>query len=308
MIRMITKRPLLLVICGPTATGKTDMAVSLARYFNTEVISADSRQFYREMKIGTAVPTEVQRLGVPHHFIGNLSIHDPYNVYQFEDEVLNLLSRLFSRHPVVIMAGGSGLYINAVCYGIDRMPDPDPDLRAQLKAMLDREGIASLQNMLETLDPVYFKTVDRSNPVRLIRAIEVCRAAGVPYSSLRGYQKPARPFHIVNIGINLPRTILYQRINSRVEVMMQAGLLDEVRTLFEYRNLSALNTVGYRELFEYLEGIWSIETAVEKIKTNTRRYAKRQITWFTRDKTTMWFDPTRMNEIISMVENSLEQR
>ncbi len=295
---MIIEMPRLVVVLGPTAIGKTGIAIQLARHFQTEILSADSRQFFREMKIGTAAPSTEELNAAPHHFIGHLSIHDPYNVSRFETDALKKLTTLFTRHNLVLLTGGSGLYINAVCHGIDPLPDPDPELRKQLKDMLQNSGIGALQNQLQSLDPDYFLQMDQNNPVRLIRALEVTLATGMPYSSLRTQVPKPRPFTIIKIGLYLPRPVLNERIDHRVDRMMEAGLLREAESLYPHRHLNALNSVGYKELFDYFEGKHSIETAVEKIKTNTRRYAKRQMTWFRKDPSIAWYTPDQLPEIL----------
>ena len=296
---------LLLVITGPTAAGKTAVAMALARYFLTGIVSADSRQFYREMKIGTAVPSQTELSLVPHHFIGHLSITESYNVYRYEKEVLALLNDLFEWHPVVVMAGGSGLYIDAVLYGIDVMPDPDPDLREELKQRFLAEGIIPLQEMLSELDPEYLAEVDKNNPKRLMRAIEVCKATGNKYSLLRSKTHRIRDFDVLQIGLELPRDVLYQRIDDRIERMMEEGLLEEARSLYPYRHFNALNTVGYKELFEFLDGRISLEQAVKNIKTHSRKYAKRQLTWLRRDSSIIWLRPENIPEMIALAESKI---
>jgi tRNA dimethylallyltransferase len=297
---MTINDPLLVVVAGPTAVGKTSLAISLALHFKTEIISADSRQFYRQMHIGTAAPSEAELKTVIHHFIHHLSIQDSYNVSQYETDVLSLLEKLFQQHPVVVMVGGSGLYLNAVCHGIDLLPDPDPEIRLELKEVLARSGIAALQDELEHCDPEYAARVDRSNPARLMRAIEIFRATGVPYSSLRTNKPKSRTFRTVKIGLDLPRELLYRRINSRVDAMMDAGLYEEALQLYPYRYFNALNTVGYKELFDHFEGLASLDHAVEKIKIHSRRYAKRQLTWFKKDPGFNWFQPGEFEKIISL--------
>ncbi|MDD5508833.1 MAG: tRNA (adenosine(37)-N6)-dimethylallyltransferase MiaA [Bacteroidales bacterium] len=296
---------LLLVITGPTAAGKTAVALALARHFRTGIVSADSRQFYREMKIGTAVPSQTELSLVPHHFIGHLSITESYNVYRYEKEVLALLNDLFERRPVVVLAGGSGLYINAVLYGIDVMPDPDPELREKLKQRLLTEGIVPLQEMLAELDPEYFTEVDRNNPKRLMRAIEVCKTTGNKYSQLRSKTLHKRDFDVLQIGLELPREVLYQRIDDRIDRMMEEGLLEEVRSLYPYRHFNALNTVGYKELFEFFDGRITLEQAVKDIKTHSRKYAKRQLTWLRRDPSIIWLQPERIPEMIALAESKI---
>ena len=257
----------LLVIAGPTAVGKTSVAIDVAQRFESEIISADSRQFYRELKIGTAAPDTTQLALVPHHFVGNLSLSDSYNVSQYETEVLELLNRLFQKHKLVVLTGGSGLYIRAVCDGIDMLPDAEPEIRLHLQTILKTEGLPTLRLLLQKLDPVYFQMVDVANPARIIRALEVCMSTGLPYSSFRKKNPAKRNFRIIKIGLDLPRAELHQRINARVDQMMAAGLEQEAREFYPYRHLNALNTVGYKELFDYFDGNCSQDEAVEKIKT-----------------------------------------
>lgn len=296
---------LLLVITGPTAAGKTVIALALARHYRTVIVSADSRQFYREMNIGTAAPSPTELSLVPHHFIGHLSISESYNVYRYEKEVLALLKDLFKQYAVVVLAGGSGLYIHSVLYGIDVMPDPDPDLREELKRILLTEGIVPLQEMLAALDPEYYAEVDRYNPKRLMRAIEVCKTTGKDYSMLRSKTKHNRDFNVLQIGLELPRDVLYQRIDDRIDRMMEEGLLEEVRSLYPYRHFNALNTVGYKELFEYFDGKITLEQAVKNIKTHSRKYAKRQLTWLRRDPTIIWLPPENIPEMIALAESKI---
>ena len=303
----ISHNPTLLVIAGPTASGKTGLAIALARHFNTEIISADSRQFYREIPIGTAAPTKEQLSLVPHHFVGNLSIADDYNVSQYEKEVLALLDEKFKENNLMLMTGGSGLYINAVCNGIDELPDSDPVLRDELNTIFQQKGIAALQEMLRQLDPEYYAQVDQNNPKRLLRAIEVCRQSGKKYSGLRKNKPVQRNFNIIKIGLELPREILNQHINHRADEMLKNGWLEEAKTVFPYRHLNALNTVGFKELFTYLDGKWPLEQAIEKIKTNTRRYAKRQMTWFRKDTEIHWFTPNDKKNIILFIEKIINQ-
>jgi len=297
--------PSLVIVTGPTAIGKTRISIHLARTFSTEIISCDSRQFYRELNIGVARPSKEELTSVPHHLIGFLSIQDTYNVYKFETDVLALCNELFTRYGIVIMTGGSGLYIHAIIQGIDDLPDPDPALREQLKKELEEKGIFALQQKLNLLDPEYYKEVDLSNPKRLLRAIEVTVATGIPYSSLRIKQPRKRPFRIIRIGLNTDREKLYERINKRVDEMIEEGLVEEARNLYPFRNLNALNTVGYKELFACFDGIFSLEQAIEKIKTNTRRYAKRQLTWFKKDPGINWFEPDQLIDIQKYVEEKV---
>jgi len=300
---MMQKKGTLIVITGPTASGKTDVAIELATHFHTEIISSDSRQIYKELQVGTAVPAFEQLNKIKHHFIQNQSIHDYYNAYMFEVEVLGLLEKLFQKHPVVIMAGGSGMYIDAVCNGIDDLPTIDSQLRKDLMEKYQNEGIEYLRKQLKILDPVYYSNADLKNHKRMLKAIEVCLMTGRPYSSLLTGQKKERPFNIIKVGLNTDREILYDRINKRVDEMMNNGLLDEARSLVSCRHLNSLNTVGYKELFEHFENKISLEEAVELIKRNTRRYAKRQLTWFQRDKEIKWFEPFQIDEILSYVDS-----
>lgn len=289
----------LVVIAGPTAVGKTNAAFHLAKAWNSEIISADSRQFYKEMSVGTAKPDPELLKEIKHHFIGHLSIHDYFNVAKFESEVLVLLSRLFEKHDVVFLTGGSGLYIDAVCLGIDEFPDPEPELRNYLKGIYQDEGVERLQSMLKESDPEYFAMVDIQNPNRLLRALEVCFTTGKKYSEQRMNSSKKRDFNIINIGLNLPRPILFDRIEQRVDQMIDNGLVDEVKGLLPFRHLNALNTVGYKEIFDYLDNTVSLDKAIFNIKTNTRRYAKRQLTWFNRRGDYAWFEPLDLNEITS---------
>ncbi|MBD5391971.1 tRNA (adenosine(37)-N6)-dimethylallyltransferase MiaA [bacterium] len=281
-------KKILKVIEGPTASGKTALAIEWALQAGTEIVSADSRQFYQELNIGVARPSAQELAAVPHHFIACKSIFGYYSVSHYEQEALALLNQLFERHDTVIMAGGSGLYVNAVCHGIDELPDPSPQLRQQLKEQEAQEGIASLQARLKELDPVFYEQIDLQNPVRLRRALEVCLTTGKPYSSLRTNLKKPRPFAIERYVLNRPKEELHERISKRTDIMMQSGLLEEAKALYPQRDLNALQTVGYRELFDYFDGKISLEQAVTDIKTNTRRYAKRQLTWLRKQEGLIW--------------------
>jgi len=287
----------LVVIAGPTAVGKTDIAIELAKEWKSEIISADSRQFYSEMSIGTAKPSIDQLSEIKHHFIGQLSIHDYYNVSLFENDVLDRLNILFSEHNIVFMVGGSGLYIDAVCRGIDDFPDPEPELRNYLKGIFQDEGISKLQEKLLELDPEYYNEVDIQNPNRLLRALEVCYTTGEKFSVQRLNSSKKRDFEIIKIGLNIPRPELFNRIGLRVDSMIENGLVKEVENLLQYRHLNALNTVGYKEIFDFLDGNVPLQQAIENIKTNTRRYAKRQLTWFNRTNEYNWFNPASTKEI-----------
>ncbi len=281
----------LICIVGPTAVGKTAFSIRLAKRFDTVILSADSRQFFKEMNIGTSKPTGLELQAAPHFFIGNISVHENYNAGRFEADALQKLSEIFSENNAAILCGGSGLYINAVCHGFDSLPEADDNLRTQLKNLAEEKGVVALQDLLREKDPDYYATVDLNNPQRLVRALEVCLATGKSYSSFRNKQKVQRPFRIIKIGLNLPRELLYEKINQRVDAMMQQGLLEEAKTLYPHRHLNALQTVGYEELFQHFEGKFSLEQAVSLIKQNTRRYSKRQLTWFRKDKEIQWFQP-----------------
>jgi tRNA dimethylallyltransferase len=297
----------LIVIAGPTAIGKTALGVHLAKQFKTDVISADSRQFFHEMSIGTAKPTADEMQGVVHHFIDSHSITEPYNVGKFETEAIALLERLFKEKDIVIMVGGSGLYIDAVCKGFDELPEADEPVRNRINTMLANEGIESLQKLLKELDPVYYNQVDLSNPQRLSRALEVCLTSGKPYSSLREGKVKKRNFEIIKIGLNTTREVLYERINKRVDQMMENGLLNEVQKLIPFKNANALQTVGYKELFDQLEGKTELKTAIELIKQNTRKFAKRQLTWFRRDPEIKWFEPDEVEKIEEYINENLNK-
>ena len=294
---MIPPKKYLVVVAGPTAVGKTDVGIQLAKEFNSEILSADSRQFYNELSIGTAKPDLQQLRAVKHHFVGQLSIHDYFNVSRFEYEALKLLKVVFEKHNLVFLVGGSGLYIDAVCNGIDDFPDPEPELRNYLKGIYQDEGLQKLQEMLLQFDPEYYASVDVLNPNRLLRALEVCHTTGKKFSEQRLNNTKKRDFQIIRIGLNLPRVQLFANIAFRVDQMLQKGLVDEVTGLLPYRHLNALNTVGYKEIFEFLDSKITLNQAVENIKTNTRRYAKRQLTWFNRSKEYTWFEPSQINEI-----------
>lgn len=273
----------LLVIAGPTAVGKTEYAISLAEQLNTPILSADSRQFFRDMRIGTAFPSDEELARAKHYFVGTLGLQDYYNAYMFEQDVLKLLEQLFQTHPVVIMAGGSPQYIDAVCNGIDEIPDPDPTTRQYVNRLYTDNGIEALRAQLQLLDPEFFDIVNHNDHKRMIRAIEVSLQTGKPYSQFRKNGHRERDFHIEKFYLNRPREVLFDRINRRVDQMMEQGLLEEARTLYPHRELNALNTVGYKELFSYFDGKTSLQQAITDIKTHTRRYAKRQLTWFKRD-------------------------
>ncbi len=294
----------LIVIVGPTAIGKTELAIDLAKFYQTEIISADSRQFFSEMNIGTAKPSKEELATAKHHFINSHSINTLFSTGDFELEALKLMDELFQSHDVLIMVGGSGLYIDSVCKGLDKLPDIDLNIREQLNQQFATEGITPIQKQLQEADPEYFAKVDQSNPQRMIRGLEVFLSTGEKLSSFLTANKKSRPFNILKIGLNADRALVYERINKRVDVMMDAGLLDEVKALMPYRHLNALNTVGYSELFDYLDGKTDLSSAVAMIKQNTRRFAKRQLTWFRRDESTAWFEPGETERIIDFLKIS----
>lgn len=290
---------ILIVVTGPTAVGKTALTIELARHYGIPVINADSRQIFRELRIGTASPTEEQLRQARHYFVGTKSISDYYNASMYEQEVMELLK--VSTTPINLLSGGSMMYIDAVCNGIDDIPTIRDDIRQEMKRRYETEGLDALCDDLQRLDPEHYKIVDRQNYRRVIHALEICYQTGRTYTSYRTQQKKPRPFRIVKIGLNREREQLYQRINARVDEMMAEGLLDEVKTLLPYRQLNALNTVGYKEMFDYLDGRWPLEEAVERIKGNTRRYARKQLTWYKRDPEIRWFNPEEQQEIMAYI-------
>lgn len=293
----------LITVIGATAIGKTALSIQLAQYFNTEIISCDSRQFFREMSIGTAVPSAEELAAVSHHFIQNKSIFDNYSVGQFEKDALKKLDELFSKNNIVVMVGGSGLYTNAVLEGFDDFPEVDPEIRKKLNKQIENGGLEILQNQLKDLDPESYQTIEIENPHRLIRALEICIGTGKPYSSFKNKDKTKRNFIPVKIGLTADREIMYNRINQRVDLMLQEGLLEEAKKLYPHKQLNALKTVGYRELFDYFEGKSTLEFAIEEIKKNTRRFAKRQVTWNKKDESIHWFDfKTAPSEIIKKID------
>jgi tRNA dimethylallyltransferase len=291
----------LIVIAGPTAVGKTAIAIQVAQHYNTVVLSADSRQFYREMSIGTAKPNAEELAAVKHYFIDSHSIQENFSVGDFEKQALALLDELFKEHDVIVMAGGSGLYVKAVCEGFDNLPVAEPGVRHKLNQDFTELGIRHLQERVKEVDPDYYEQVDIHNPQRLIRALEVFETTGKPISYYRKSTVNERPFNILKIGLNLPRDILYQQINDRVDKMVDLGLLDEVRSLIPQRNLNALNTVGYSELFDHFDGKINLESALELIKQNTRHFAKRQLTWFRKDKDIHWLEADNEDVVLDIV-------
>ncbi|UJP67135.1 tRNA (adenosine(37)-N6)-dimethylallyltransferase MiaA [Mongoliitalea daihaiensis] len=297
--------PTVVVLAGPTAVGKTELAIKLANEFNTEIISADSRQFFKEMNIGTAKPSAQELSLARHHLIDSHSIFDSYDVKQFEKDVLLLLEQLFIKYPVVILTGGSGLYIDAVCKGFDEIPDISSSVRADIIDSYEKYGITWLQTEVKQLDPNYFEVVDQKNPQRLMRALEVCRATGQAYSSFRNKKSVERTFKIIKIALERDREELYSRIDHRMDRMLEQGLLEEAQQLYPYKELNALQTVGYTEIFGFLDGEYDLEEATRLLKRNSRRYAKRQLTWFRRDEAYQWFNPSQEQEIIRWVRHQL---
>lgn len=295
----------LIVVVGPTAIGKTSLAIELAKHYLTEIISADSRQFFREMSIGTAKPSDEELAAAPHHFINSHSITQLFSTGDFEVQALALMEKLFTKHDVLIMVGGSGLYINAICNGLDEMPEIDLKIREQLNQQFASEGIEPIKEQLAELDPAYFAKVDQSNPQRMIRGLEVVLSTGQKLSSFLTSNKKVRPFNIIKIGLNTDREKLYNQINHRVDLMMENGLEEEVKSLESFKELNALKTVGYSEIFDYLDGNTDLITAIDKIKQNTRRFAKRQLTWFRKDTETTWFEPRHNEDVIDFVGKSL---
>ena len=300
----------LIVITGPTAVGKTQLCLDIARHFDIPIINADSRQIYKELSIGTAKPSAEEQQTVKHYFVGTLSLQDYYSASLFESQVMDLLDTLFKTSDYALMAGGSMMYIDAVCDGIDDIPTIDDDTRATMKQRLAEEGLPKLCEELQRLDPEYYEIVDRQNPKRVVHALEICTMTGRTYTSFRmkekrslesGACRSVRPFKIVKIGLNREREELYNRINARVDEMMQKGLLKEAEALYPMRELNALNTVGYKEIFEYINGRWSLDEAIERIKGNTRRYARKQLTWYKKDPQISWFHPDQKKEIIDYI-------
>lgn len=301
----MAKNKTLIVIAGPTAIGKTALAITLAQHFITEIISADSRQFFKEMSIGTAKPHADELAAAKHHFIDSHSINTFFSTGDFEKQALGLLDEIFTRQDLAIMVGGSGLYLDAVTKGLDELPDTDMEIRARLNNLFETEGLEPIKAQLEAADPEYYAKVDQANTQRLIRGLEFFLSTGKKVSSFLTNSRKERAFNIIKIGLNMERPLLYERINHRVDIMLQEGLLEEVKSLIEFRALNALKTVGYAELFDYLDGTITYDVAVEKIKQNTRRFAKRQLTWFRRDTQIHWFSPDQSAEVINFVEQAI---
>lgn len=292
----------LIVITGPTAVGKTALCMQVARHYDIPIVNADSRQLYRELPIGTAAPTAEQQQAVRHYFVGTLGIDDYYSASMYEQQVMTLLPQLFAVSDYALLSGGSMMYIDAVCNGIDDIPTVDDQTRSLMKQRLADEGLEALVEELRRLDPEHYEIVDRQNPRRVVHAMEICHMTGRTYTSFRTAHKKQRPFQIVKIGLNRPREELYARINRRVDLMMEQGLEEEARRMFPHKGVNALNTVGYKELFDYFEGRWSLNEAVERIKGNTRRYARKQLTWFRRDQSMRWFHPDQSEQIKTYIE------
>ena len=299
------KNPALIVLIGPTGVGKTELSLSVAERFHTSIISSDSRQLYKDLKIGTAAPTPSQLSRVPHYFVGTLELTDYYSAAQYETEVLKKLEELFQTHPVVVMTGGSMMYVDAVCKGIDDIPTVDKETRDLMIHRYETEGLEPLCAELRLLDPEYYRIVDLKNPKRVIHALEICYMTGKTYTSFRTRTQKERPFHIIKIGLTRDREELYQRINQRVDEMIKDGLLEEARRVYPYKHLNSLNTVGYKEIFKYLDGEWELPFAIEKIKQNSRIYSRKQMTWFKRDTEITWFHPDQKEEIMQFLDSRI---
>ncbi len=295
----------LVVVVGPTGSGKTSLSIDLAQHFAAPIISTDSRQFYRGLPIGTAQPTAEELAAAEHHLIACRQINDEFNCGAYEKQALECLEELFTKRDIVIAVGGSGLYIKALCEGLDQLPEVSDELRTELRERLSTDGMEPLLNELQSLDPIFYEQVDRQNPSRILRALEISKASGVPYSSLRSGAKQPRDFEIIKVGIDMPRDELYERINRRVDAMISQGLEAEARAVYPHRALNALQTVGYRELFDYFDGQITREEAIELIKRNSRRYAKRQMTWFRRDQQITWFPSPNADAVINHLEEQI---
>lgn len=297
--------PTLIVLIGPTGVGKTELSLRMAEHFHTHIISSDSRQLYADLKIGTAAPTAEQLQRVPHHFVGTLQLTDYYSAAQYESEVLAVLDDLFQQHKTVLLTGGSMMYVDAICKGIDDIPTVDAETRALMLQRYEEEGLERMCAELKLIDPEYYKIVDLKNPKRVIHALEICYMTGKTYTSFRTQQKKARPFRIVKIGLTRDRAELYERINRRVDLMIEEGLVEEAKAVYPYRHLNSLNTVGYKEIFKYLDGEWELPFAIEKIKQNSRIYSRKQMTWFKRDQEIQWFHPAQEEEILAHLHSKI---
>jgi len=296
----------LVIILGPTGIGKTDLSISLAANYASEIISADSRQFYKELRIGTAAPTPEQLSEIKHHFVGQLSVNDYFNVSMFEIQALELLDTLFMKMDIVFLTGGSGLYIDVICYGIDEFPDIDQEIRDSLLKKYKEQGLESIRYELKRIDPLHYENVDLNNPNRILKALEIYYMTGKPYSDFLKQEKQERSFNIIKIGLNTDREVLYKRINRRVDGMIESGLVEEVKSLEQYRNTNALNTVGYKEVFQYLDGQVSLREATDLIRRNSRRYARRQLTWFRKDRDIKWFSPEDREHITEYINQQMD--
>ncbi len=305
---MATKRKDLIVIIGPTGVGKTELSLRVAERYSTEIVSADSRQLYADLKIGTAAPTDQQLARVKHHLVGTLQLTDYYSAARYEEEAMAIITNLFQSHDNVVLTGGSMMYVDAVCNGIDDIPTVDAETRQLMMQRYEEEGLERLCAELRLLDPEYYNIVDLKNPKRVIHALEICYMTGRTYTSFRTQQKKARPFNIIKVGLTRDREELYERINRRVDIMMEEGLLEEARRFYDLRSLNSLNTVGYKELYAYMEGTTTLEFAVEKIKQNSRIYSRKQMTWFKRDESIRWFHPDNEKEIMDYIQQSIEQQ
>ena len=301
----MNSKPTLIVLIGPTGIGKTDLSLNIAEHYNTEIISADSRQLYADLKIGTAAPTPEQLARVKHHFVGTLQLTDYYSAAQYEAEVMKKLDELFKQHSEIVLTGGSMMYVDAVCKGIDDIPTVDEETRKTLMQHYENVGLERLCAELKILDPEYYDIVDKKNPKRVIHALEICYMTGQTYTSFRTSQTKERPFNIIKVGLRREREELYARINKRVDIMMEDGLLEEAKSVYQYKNLNSLNTVGYKEMFKYLDGEWELPFAIEKIKQNSRIYSRKQVTWFKRDTDITWFHPDDTDNIMSFIEERL---
>lgn len=299
------KQKILIVIAGPTAVGKTGLCIRLAQDLKCEIVSADSRQFFRELNIGTAKPTPRELQGARHHLVDHISMHEDFSAGKFETATLQLLKKLYKTYDHAIMTGGSGMYIQAVCEGMNEMPEVDMSFRDSLYQELEIHGLQALLEELKTKDPAYYAMVDHQNPQRIVRALEMCRATGMPYSSFRTDRNVQRPFKTIKIGLNRPREVLFERIDQRVDAMIAAGLMEEARQLYGFRHLNALKTVGYKEIFGYLDGKYDRTEAIRLLKRNTRRYAKRQLTWFKKDTEFHWFHPADYPDILKYITKKM---
>lgn len=297
--------PTLIVLIGPTGVGKTELSLRIAEYFHTHIVSSDSRQLYADLKIGTAAPTPEQLQRVPHHLVGTLQLTDYYSAAQYEQEVITLLEHLFTQHEVVLLTGGSMMYVDAVCKGIDDIPTVDAETRELMLKRYETEGLERLCAELKLLDPEHYKIVDLKNYKRVVHALEICYMTGKTYTSFRTQQKKQRPFHIIKIGLTRERAELYDRINRRVDLMMEEGLLEEAKSVYAYRQLNSLNTVGYKEMFKYLDGEWELPFAIDKVKQNSRIYSRKQMTWFKRDEEIQWFHPEQEAEILAFLDKQI---